>query len=214
MQELRIAVTADDVRWLAQKRVSVALGAMPLFVVLGCGALFVSLNLALVAVLSAFFAYACVSIAKRQREVARVAADFEVVVTGNMLQLPGQAPRKIFKAINRPDYLRLISTEARIAGLWLDNRRDPTASFDLPGSVESRHALGASLREAGVHVTIEGAAQRVLVLGGAVALSLLGLTAWRVLLGLTVTATLVSPMIWVFLGAIVVVVGLSSRRRG
>jgi hypothetical protein len=214
MHETRLRVTAEDGRWLAQKRVSVALGALPLFVVLGSGALVVSLDLALVAVLSAFFAYACVSIARRQREVARAAADFEVLVRDDVLDLPGQAPRKIFKAINRPDYLRLITTEARVVGLWLDNRRDPTASFDVPGSPQRREALCASLRAAGVPVANEGAAQRVLVLGGALALALAGLTTWRVLLGLTVTAALLSPMFWALIAALVIAVGLSWRQRG
>jgi len=80
---LDIEVTADQVRWLARKRVSLALGALPLFLLLGCGALVVSLNLALVAVLSGFFAYACLSIAGRQRAVAREATSFEITVKSN-----------------------------------------------------------------------------------------------------------------------------------
>lgn len=211
--EVQLTVTADQVRWLAQKRASLALGTLPLFLLLGCAALFVSLNLALVAVLSGFFAYACISIAKQQRNVAREAVDFEVTVRGNELHLPGQASRPILKAIDRPDYLRLLSTEARVVALWLDNRRDPTASFDLPTSPQSRRELCESLRAAGVSVTTEGAAQRIVVLTGSLAVAILGLAAARAFLGLAATAMLLSPLSWVFLGAIVVVAWLYERRR-
>jgi hypothetical protein len=208
----RITVTADQVRWLARKRVYLALGTLPLFVLVGCGALLVSLRLTLVAVLGGFFAFACISIARRQLAVAREAVDFEVVVTGDELGLPGQAPRPILKAVDRPDYLRLMSTEARVVALWLDNRRDPSASFDLPASPQDRRALCASLRAAGVDVRVEGAVQRVVALAGTVAIGILGLAATRTLLGLTATTTPFWPMSWVAVALVVIVVWLSGRR--
>lgn len=212
--EVRITVTADQVRWLARKRLQLALGTLPLSLLVGCGALLVSLRLALVAVLGGFFAYAAVSIARRQRVVAREAADFEVTVRGDQLDLPGQAPRPILRAIDRPDYLRLLSTEAPVVAMWLDNRLAPTAFFDLPASPEDRRALCASLRAAGVRVTTESAARRVAVLAGSFAASLLGLVAARSLLKLTAAAVVLWPMAWGVFGAIVLLAWLSGRRRG
>ncbi len=212
-EEVRIPVSADEVRWLARKRVSLALSTLPLFLLLGCGVLLVSPNLAIVAVLSGFFAYACASIAKWQHEVARDAVDFEVTVRGKALHLAGQAPRPIMKAIDRPDYLRLLSTDAWVVGLWLDNRRNPSASFDLPASRQSRRALCESLRAAGVDVRTEGNSQRIVVLIVGLATAVSGFIAARTLLVLTATALFTWPMTWVFLGAIVVLAWLWGRRR-
>jgi hypothetical protein len=212
-EETRVLVTADQVRWLARKRVSLALGTFPLFLLLGCSALLVSLNLALVAVLSGFFAYGCISIARWQHAVARDAVDFEVTVRGKELHLPGQAPRPIFKAIDRPDYLRLVSVDAWVIGVRLDNRSDPSASFDLPASRQSRRALCESLRAAGVDVSTEGAARRIVVLAVGLAVLLFGFTAARALLGLTAVAMVTWPMSWLFLVAVVVLAGLWWRRR-
>ncbi len=212
-EEVRIPVTADEVRWLARKRVSLALGTLPLFLLLGCGALFVSLNLAIVAVFSGVFAYSCISIAKWQHGVAREAVDFEVTVRGKVLHLAGQAPRPILKAIDRPDYLRLLSTDAWVVGVRLDNRSDPSASFDLPASRQSRRALCESLRAAGIDVRTEGNTQRIVVFIVGLAIIVSGFIAARTLLVLTATAMFTWPILWVFLGALVVVAWLWGRRR-
>lgn len=131
-QQERLVVGAEQARQLAQKRLRLAWLTMPIFLLVGTAVLLISLDLALVAVSCAFFAYASITIALRQREAMRDAADFEVTVSGKQLQAAGRAPREIFMAVHRPDYLRPVLAPEKVAALWLDNRRDPDASIDLP----------------------------------------------------------------------------------
>lgn len=211
--EARVRVTAEQVRWLSEKRRRLALGSMPLTALVGIGAVILAPELALVAVLCGFFEYAAIAVAGRQRTVAREAADFEVVLRGDRIELPGQAPRTVLRAINRPDYLRLLSSAAWVDALRLDNRLDPSAFFDLAASAEDRRALGEHLRAAGVRVTTEGDVRRVVLFAGSFAATLLGLAAARSVATLTALAVVTAPLTLGVVGTLVVLAWLSGRRR-
>ncbi len=211
--EVRITVAAHDFVRLAQRRARLAACSLPALVVVGCGTLALSLSLALVAVLCVFFGYAAVTIARRERMKASAATEIEVIFRGDEIRLPGCPPRRIFRAVNRPDYLRLIFTRERVAALWLDDRRDPTAFFDLPTSSESRVALCKSLLAAGVEITREGSAERVIVLVGSLALALFTSVVARVAFKMSVVAIIASPLTWCGVVLLSVVVFWSWRRR-
>ncbi len=77
-------------------------------------ALAVSLSLALVAVLCAFAAYACLVVARHQRDIARTTKDLDFEVTGSELALSDEVPRPIVRVLERPEYVRLLSVETRV----------------------------------------------------------------------------------------------------
>ncbi|WP_224364482.1 hypothetical protein [Hyalangium versicolor] len=210
---VRVTLTAEQFRGLARKRFFIALGTFPIFLGAGGGVLFLSPNLALIAVICGFFAYACLSVAAQMRAAARDAVDVEVTLSGDQLQVAGQEPRTIFRALDRSGYLRLILKDSRVVELWLVNRREPSASFDLPTSPQSRLELCAALRAAGVTVRRESFTRRLLVLAGSVAVGLLALVLVRMAAGLAALAIITSPLTWAFLGLIGVGVWWLWRRQ-
>lgn len=211
--KLRVPVTAEQVRALARRRGLLAACTLPVLLVLGIGALSISSSLALVAVICGFFVYACMTIALRQRTVASEAVDFEVWLIGPRLEASGHDGRRILAAIDRADYLRLLFTDARVVGMWLDNHRDPTASLDLPASADHRAAVCEHLGALGVVVKHEGSTQRVLVLAASLVVVLLGGVLARTVLKLTTVTMLGSPWTWVLLGMLGVIAWLAYPRR-
>jgi hypothetical protein len=103
-------VAAHQVRALAGRRVALALAALPVLGIVGGTAIVISASLALVAVLCAFAIYACISVAQRQRRVAAEAANWEFVLDCDRIVLTSARPRPIVRAIDRPDYLRLLGS--------------------------------------------------------------------------------------------------------
>ncbi len=202
LASMQVTVPARDVRALARRRVGLSLAAIPLLLIVGVSAVMVSGSLALIAVLCAFFAYAAASVAARQRHVARAAAELALTLDGDRILLEGQAPRRLTRAIDRPEYLRLLGTHQRVASYWLDARRDPTAFVDVPGPRAERERLHEALVAAGVPLRREGSATRVVALGAAIALALGGLTIARVALGLAATTVLAAPLTWAVAAAV------------
>ncbi|MCP3102733.1 hypothetical protein LZ198_28040 [Myxococcus sp. K15C18031901] len=176
------AVEAGHFRALAHRRIVLALVSLPLL--LGSGALTVSIapSLALLTVVSLFFAFACITIVSRQRQVAMEASQQELVLEGDRVTFASEGPRRVLRAIDRPGYLRLLSTENFAAAFWFDARRDPTAFFDVPLPKSERVVLTEALKAAGIPIRQEGSIARVLSLVGVLALSLGALTVARVAL--------------------------------
>jgi hypothetical protein len=87
----RLSIGAETQRAWARKRVRAAWGALPLFVALGVGALVVSTNLTLIAVICGFMAYACVSLARQADRELRTASAEAPVYAGVILAVVGAA---------------------------------------------------------------------------------------------------------------------------
>jgi hypothetical protein len=193
-----VTVDIRHVRALARRRAALALATLPLLIAIGSTAVVLAPSLALIAVLCAFFAWACASIAVRQRRAAAAASVLVLEVDHGRLHVMTQPapPRRIVRAIDRPGYLRLLTTQQRVAAFWFDARRDPTAFVDVPLPRDARARLLGALHAAGVPVRREGSAARVLALIGALALGLAGLTVARVGLGLSMVAIAASPATW------------------
>jgi hypothetical protein len=172
---MHVRVDASRVRELAIMRIRAAWLVLVVAIVLAIAAPFVSPRLAIVTVLGAFFAFASASIIRRQRAIAADARDIELVLDGDELALGNDDPRGVVRAIVRPDYVRLMSTQSWVARLWLDDRRDPGAFVDVPMPDADRADLIAALERAAVPVHRQGRVMRVLALATALAVAL---TVW------------------------------------
>ena len=209
---MTFTITAAQVRTLAARRIAFALGGLPLLVIGGVTAVVFSPSLAIVAVLCAFFSYACLTIAQRQRRAAAAATDWEFALEGDQLTLPAEKPRRVLSAIDRADYVRLMSTHARAAAFWFDNRRDPSAFVDLPLPRADRAALHLSLKAGHVPIRHESSGFRALALVGMLVLSLSGLVIARVALRLSAAAILVAPATYVLAAVAVGIVIWTWRK--
>ncbi|AGC49341.1 hypothetical protein MYSTI_08075 [Myxococcus stipitatus DSM 14675] len=182
MHPRTFVVEASHFRALAQRRIVLASVCLPLLVGGAALTLWLSLNLMALAVLSLFFAYGCITIVTRQRREATHASRQELLLEGDRVTFASEGPRRVFRAIGRPGYLRLLSTENRVAAFWFDARRDPTAFFDVPLPKSERGVLTEALKAAGIPLREEGSIARVLSLVGALALTLGALVVARVAL--------------------------------
>jgi hypothetical protein len=192
VRPLTFAVEAKHFRALAHRRIVLALVSLALLVGVAVLTVWISLSLALVTVLSLFFAYACITIVIRQRRVAMEASNQELLLVRDRVTFASEGPRRVFRAIDRPGYLRLLSTENRVAAFWFDARRDPTAFFDVPLPRSERVLVREALKAAGIPMRQEGSITRVLSLVAVLGLSLGALAVARV--GLKWAAALLAAL--------------------
>ncbi|WP_342377576.1 hypothetical protein NVS55_39740 [Myxococcus stipitatus] len=180
---------------------------MPLLLGVAALTVLLSPNLAMLAVVSLFFAYGCITIVTRQRREATGASTRELLLEGDRVTFASEGPRRVLRAISRPGYLRLLSTESRVAAFWFDARRDPTAFFDVPLPKSERGVLLEALKAAGIPLREEGSIARVLLLAGVLTLTLGALTVARVVLA-AATTVLAAALSWGGLLAAALVVTL------
>ena len=184
---VEIVVGSDRVQALARRRAFAALMGIPVLSILGITIVAVDTSLALGSVVCAFFVFASISIFRRQRQEARNPAALRLQLEDATLRVGNGAPRTIVRAIERPEYVRLLCTSLWVARFWFDARRDPTAFIDVPVAPEDRLPLREALREAEVPITRESSLGRITGLAGIAVMLLCGLTLWRVSLGLAAT---------------------------
>ena len=113
-----MVIEGRSVRELARRRVLLASWAAPVLLVVGASVVVSWPELALVAVLCAFFSYVFVSVALRQRREVAAAQDTELALAGDRISIGGEPARTIVRAIERPGYARIVSTPRRVVDYW------------------------------------------------------------------------------------------------
>lgn len=212
--ELRVVVAGDAFRRLARRKMLLAAWAVPILVMIGVSAVVASLSLTLVAVLCAFFAYFFTSVALRQEQEASAASDAEIVLRGDRVLFGGQPTRRVVRVIDRPGYMRFVSSERRVVDYWFDSRRDPSAFVDILLRAQQLADVRAALGGSGIPVRRERSLARAFAFGGALALLLCGFFIAKVTLGLAAVVLVTSPIAWIAVAALAAAAIWLSRAVG